>query len=83
MPCLDTVNPVFNHPGDIFISNTFGGGGAYFVVMQPRIKNKSKLPAREQTIRISPLINEWSGGGGGEGVINFLPLKRGFIIEGV
>ena len=32
--------------------------------------------------RISPLINEWSGGEGGGGV-NFLPLKRGFIIEGV
>ena len=27
---LDTVNPVFNHPGDIFISNTFGGGGGLF-----------------------------------------------------
>ena len=23
VPYLDTVNPVFNHPGDIFISNTF------------------------------------------------------------
>ena len=50
--------------------------------MQPRIKNKSKLPAREQTIPDQSTHKRMERGGG-EGVINFLPLKRGFIIEGV
>ena len=65
--------------GHIYFKHVWGGG-AYFVVMQPRIKNKSKLPAREQTIPDQSSHKRVErGGGGGGGLLNLFHWKGGLL----
>ena len=88
--------------GHVYFKHVWGGAGGLIwfskveklkykklVVMQPRFKNKSKLPAREQNIPdqsarsntvyhllVKNSKKEWSGGGG---VLTFCHWKGGLL----